>query len=61
MCVEDFFLNLHVFGCVSMCVCVCLEASAHLDLPGSGVVAALRFLSLSGNRVLLSDSPDAAP
>lgn len=53
-----FFLNLH--GLVVR-MCVCLEASAQLDLPGSGVVAALRFLSLSGNRVLLSASPDAAP
>lgn len=51
--------NLHGFGCVSMRVC--LEASAQLDLPGSGVVLPLRFLSLSGNRVLLSASPDAAP
>lgn len=56
-----FFLICMGFGCVSMCVCVCFEASAQLDLPGSGVVAALRFLSLTGNRVLLSASPDAAP
>lgn len=44
-----------------LCVRVCSEASAQLDLPGSGVVAALGFLSLTGNRVLLSHSPDAAP
>lgn len=42
-------------------MCVCLEASAQLELAGSGVVAALGFLSLSGNRVLLSASTDAAP
>lgn len=42
-------------------VCVCLEASAQLDLPVSGVAAALRFLSLTGNGVLLSASPHAAP
>lgn len=43
-----------------LCVCVCRHAP-QLDLPGSGVVAALGFLSLSGNRVLLSASADAAP
>lgn len=48
-------LNLHV------CVCVCSEACAQLDVPGSGAAAALRFLSLTGNKVLLSHAPDAAP
>lgn len=43
-----------------MSVCVG-EASAQLDLPGGGVVLALRFLSPGSNRVLLSASPDAAP
>lgn len=50
-------LNLHAFGCV----CVCLEVSAQLDLPGGSVAAALGFLSLTGNGVLLSASPHAAP
>lgn len=50
-------LHLHALGCV----CVCLEASAQLDLPGGGVAAALGFLSLTGNGVLLSASPHAAP
>lgn len=48
-------------GFVSVSVRISLEACAQLDGPASGVVAALRFLSLSGNRVLLSASPDAAP
>lgn len=59
MHVEHFICNLH--GLARVCMCVCSEASAQLDPPGSGVVAALRFLSLTGNRVLLSASPDAAP
>lgn len=40
---------------------MCSEASAQLGLAGSSDVAALGFLSLTGNGVLLSASPAAAP
>lgn len=46
---------------VFVCLCAGSAASAQLDLPASGVVAAPGFLPLSANGVLLSAAPDAAP
>lgn len=53
------FIIFHLHVCVY--VCVCSKACAQLDVPVSAAAAALRFLSLTGNKVLLSLAPDAAP
>lgn len=60
------FLSLGLFRIIyfylfHLHVRVCSEACAQLDVPVSGAAAALRFLSLTGNKVLLSHIPDAAP
>lgn len=40
---------------------MCSKTRAQLDVPVSAAAAALGFLSLTGNKVLLSPAPDAAP